>query len=233
MILRNVFLFTAVFLLVAGSFAGSGENDEVLLKTCFPKEETTARKWEECKDEDCGLREEIIEEKTPIVEKGQRYAFLGGSELGVIWGATNYRVIGEDRVRFLLYIETTVTTKTRYYDDGYTLVPAGVIRSAFFSSFGEYRGAADSIVYRAEKRTGRHDESIGGTGEIQMVDLHCSAQKVKFYDGHTLYYRTIEGRSKDGTCVELLWEKPRTPLSWNNASSMTLGILTKYYCKKK
>ncbi len=227
-----VLLCMAATLLLTAASVRSAEKDELLLKTCFPKEEPTARKWEECKDEDCGLQEEISVEKTPTVEKGQRYKFLGGSDFGVIWGATDYRVIGEDRLRFLLFVVTTITTK-KHYNGGFTFMPARVIQTAFYSSFGEYRGFAVGTSYTVEKKVGKREEVLGGEGEILMVDLHCSARKMKIYDNTTLYYRTIEDKSKENTCVELLWEKPRTPLQWYPATSITMDILANYYCKKK
>lgn len=232
--LKNIFRYSLLLLAMSASTAGAGEKDEVLLKTCFPREEFTVRKWEDCADEDCGLRDEPLpEEKAPTVEKGQQYLFLGGTDLGVLWGATEHRVIGEDRVRFLLYIMTTVTTKTHHYESGGALVPVQVIRKAFYSSFGERRGTTVAVAYDRSGRSGRHEEIMGGEGEIQMVDLHCSARKIKIYDSTTMYYRTIADTAADSSCVELLWEKPKTPLPWQNASAMTMDILTKHYCGKQ
>ncbi len=231
-ILMYISLSAVLALLVAGPGIGTAEEDEILYKTCFPKKETTAEKAEECKDEDCGLIVEATEEPVPLVVKSQKYSFLGATDHGVIWGSSTYRMIGDDRVRFLLYVVTPASTKVTSQDKGYVLIPESVIQTAFFSSFGEYRGSSVSVSYKAEKRAELHEEVSGGGGVLEMVDLHCSAKKLKIYDNHTLYYRTIEGLSQKSLCVELLWEKPKAPLRWQPASSVMMDILTKYYCNK-
>ncbi len=214
--------------------AAAPKSDEVLYKTCFPKKiDEPPAAVEDCKDEDCGLVIEAKEEPAPIVEKTQKYSFLGATELGSIWGATTYRAIGDDRVRFLVYIQSPATTKVNYRERGYTLIPERVIETAFFSSFGEYQGSAVSVSYRVERARERSEETVGGEGIFEMIDLHCSARKLKIYDNHTMYYRTIETRSPERQCVELLWEKPKVPLMWQASSSLTMDILTNYYCSRR
>jgi len=211
--------------------AAPAEKPELLYKTCFPPQEITPKRFDECKNEDCGLADEAAEESAPLVVKGQRYKFLGATDHGMIWGANTYRVIGEDRVRFLLYVVEPVSTKVTEQDTGYALIPEQIIQTVFFSSFGAYRGSAVSVSYRVEKSTEQKETVTGGEGALEMVDLHCSAQKLKIYDNRTLFYRTVEGGLPGGQCVEMLWEKPRKPLQWKPASSLTMDILRGYYCK--
>jgi hypothetical protein len=111
------------------------------------------------------------------------------------------------------------------------LIPERVIRTAFFSSFGEYRGSSVSVSYKVGKKVERQEEVDAEKGVLEMVDLHCLAKKLKIYDNHTIYYRTIDDRSCEGSCVELLWEKPKAPLRWQPVSSLMMDILTRYYCK--
>lgn len=229
-ITKRLLITSALIVLSAASALASADADEVLYKTCLPKKEFTVKETEECKDEDCGLVVQEEVEPAPRVEKTQRYRFLGATDHGMIWGANTYRVIGDDRVRFLLYVVTPAVTKVTYQDKGYALIPERVIRTAFFSSFGEYRGSSVSVSYKTEKRVERQEEFDAEKGVLEMVDLHCSAKKLKIYDNHTLYYRTFEDRSYEGTCVELLWEKPKIPLRWQPASSIMMDILTSYYC---
>jgi hypothetical protein len=232
-ILRSLFLSIAVCLSVVQSTIALAGVNELIYKICFPKSETTASKTEDWKGEDRGLKDDAKEQPAPTVEKGQNYTFLGATDYGVLWGASNYRVIGNDRVRFLLYVVPTTTTKVTYYDRGYTLVPYNVIQTAFFSSFDEYKGSSVSVSYTVTKKTERKEEVSDSSGVLQMVDLHCSAKKMKIYDNHTLYYRMAEPQSKESLCVELLWEKPEAPLSWQPVSSLTMDILTGFYCEGK
>ncbi len=228
------FLFAAAFFLVlTGSASGQVRQTELLYRVCFPKEAAVPRQGEECKDEDCGLQEETAGQPDPTVEKSQRYTFLGATDLGELWGSDNYQVIGDGRVRFLLYVRPAVAVKTISPDRGYNVIPETVIQTAFFSSFHEYQGSTVSVTYQVRKETGQKREETGGNPLLQMVDLHCEAGKLKIYDNHTLYYRASEGRIGQRHCIELLWEKPQAPLRWQPASSLTVHLLTEAYCRKK
>ncbi len=228
---KNLLITIALIVLLVVSASVSADADEILYKTCFPQKSPAVKEAEECKDEDCGLAVNAEEEVAPRIEKAQTYKFLGATDHGIIWGANTYRVLGEERVRFLLYVVTPAVTKVTYQDKGYALIPERVIRTAFFSSFGEYRGSSVSVSYKVEKKVERQEEADAEKGVLEMVDLHCSAKKLKIYDNHTLYYRTINDPSNEGSCVELLWEKPKTPLRWQPVSSLMMDILTRYYCK--
>jgi hypothetical protein len=232
-ILKSSLLIAAMFLLASRPGAGAAEKDELLYKVCFPKGEATAKKDEASKGGARGLKDDAKEQPAPTVEKGQNYTFLGATDYGVLWGASNYRVIGDDRVRFLLFVVPTASTKVTYYDRDYSLVPYNMIQTAFFSSFGEYKGSSVSVSYKVTKKVERKEEVNDSSGVLQMVDLHCSAKEMKIYDNHTLYYRMAEPQSKESLCVELLWEKPEAPLPWQPVSSLTTDILTGFYCKGK
>jgi hypothetical protein len=239
-ILKGVLLILSISLLVARPNIGIAEKSELLNTICFPKDETTPQKDESCKDEDCGLTDVINEPPTPTAAKRHHYTLLGATDYGMMWGPNNYRVIGDGRVRVLLYVIPSVTTKVTYYDKGNTSIPYRVIQSTFFSSYDKYESSSISVsssvsvsYAKVKKEVERKKEVIGGKGVLQMVDLHCSARKIKIYDNNTLYYRIAERQSKENLCVELLWEKPEAPLEWQPASSLTMDILTGYYCKVK
>lgn len=230
--LRHLRLITMVFFLAAPSAAGTAEPTDLIYKICFPASDTDHWKSEECKDEDCGLYEAIYEEQSPTVLKGQRYTLLGATDYGIIWGAENKKAIGEDRVRFLLYVKPAATRKVNYSEMKYRILPDRIIQTAFFSAFGSYQGSAVSVSYNVEKKVERHEEVCdNGPGVLEVIDLHCKARKMKIYDNHTIFYRTVESQSQPGQCVELLWEKPHKPLRWHPASPMTMDILVDFYCR--
>src|SRR3990172_5607645 len=88
-ILKSLLLGMAAVLLVARPNSGMAEKNELLYKICFPKAETTPEKVEECKDEDCGLIEEVKEQPAPTIEKSQNYTLLGATDYGMMWGSNN------------------------------------------------------------------------------------------------------------------------------------------------
>ncbi len=202
--------------------------DELLYKICVPKADPTIRKYEECKDEDCGLTDEVKKEPpAPTLEKDLKYTFLGATDYGMMWGSDNYHLIGEDRVRALLYIIPTAVTKTIYSDKE---APAeSTFREAFFSTFDR---CEPSDPPGAKRRIVVKKETSGGSPVLQMIDLHCKARKMKIYDNNTLYYRMAAGQPRGHECVELLWEKPNAILPWQPVSSLTMDLLTDFYCKK-
>jgi len=233
-ILKSLLLDMAVVFLVAMPNSGTAETSELLYKICFPKAETTPEKVEECKDEDCGLTEEVKEQPAPTIEKSQNYTLLGATDYGMMWGSNNYRVIGDERVRVLLYVIPTDIAKSSNTEN--TSIPYRVIQTVFFSSFAQYESSSASVSPKVKKGVEQkvdQKKEIGGSAVLQMVDLHCTAKKIKIYDNNTLYYRMVERQSKGSQCVELLWEKPRAPLQWQPVSSMTTGILADFYCKAR
>lgn len=234
-------LVPAVLLLLTAP--GSAEPDELVYKICFPKTDTAIKKFEECKNEDCGLEDPKPDYKEqPRIEKDLRYSFLGATDYGVLWASNNYRRIGPDRIRALLYVVPTITTKTIYLDKD--AVTDQEIERVFYSSYQEYRYSVGDSEYgyksgtvryetktRAKPRTVIKKEVSGGDPMLLMVDLHCSARKIKIYDNNTMYYRKDAGQSRKQDCVELLWEKPDEILPWQNVSSLTIELLTGFYCR--
>lgn len=229
--LKSVMIIFALLLLVIIPRFGIAAENEILYKICFPRSEAAITSNDECKDEDCGLQEEKREQAAPSVKKDLQYTLLGATDYGTIWGSNNFRIIGDDRVRALLYVIPTVTTKTTYYDAGYSSVPDQVIQTVFFSSFGEYAVSSVTMSYNVRKKVGQRKEISGGEGVLQMIDLHCSARKMKRYENTTLFYRMSPQQDNKDQCVELLWEKPQGILPWQPTSSLTMDLLTGFYCK--
>ena len=226
-------MMAAVAALLAASLFLPGEaaaESERLYTICFPLTEPKIMKAEECRNEECGLVEEA-EAARPLAGSPPRYVFLGATDHGFLWGANYIRTIGTDRVRFLLYVIAPLTSSVSREDTGYRQVSERVIRNEFFASFVEYREPRPAANRMQQRRMVRKEVVTGSTGDFQMVDLHSAARKMKVYDNQTLFYRKVESRMPEVQCAELLWEKPKDPLVWNAASSMTMDILTGRYCR--
>lgn len=232
-LLRKTILLMVVSLtVVAGPSPGAEKSNELIFKICFPVDSGKPQLVKECTDEDCGLEEEPMASTAPTIRKNQKFSFLGATDYGAIWGSGQYRVIGDDRIRFLLYVIPGSAAKESDFYATYTLIPDRVIQTVFFSSYNEYLGQAVSMSFRAVPETEEQKKTGIDTGALQMVDLHCSAKKMKLYDNHSIYFRAAEPQSKDNDgCVELVWEKPETPLQWQPVSSMTMNILSDFYCR--
>jgi hypothetical protein len=209
-----------------------GSENEVLYKICFSEPPPVSEKSTECMDEDCGLQDEWSPDPPPSVKKTQNYTVLGATDLGMIWGADNYRPIGDQRVRALLYVIPSITAKTAVYEKQ-VLVPEAAVQSLFFSLFGQLTGTSTTMVYKVRTQTVEKKEITGGDPLLLMVDLHCTARKLKIYDNHSLFYRMSEQQQGEQHCVELVWEKPSNPLPWQPASSLTIDILAGFYCNHR
>lgn len=226
-----VIMLGCVSLAAAGPAAGAGTPPEQVYTICFPPARTTATKAEECRNEDCGLADEPAaqdpEEEQPV------YRFLGATDHGVLWASDHVRSIGPDRFRFLLYVQSPVTRKAVALERRADVITDQVIRTTFYSTYGSYETVVASTTYRTVRTLERTENVSGGGGTLQMIDLHCTARKMKIYDNHTLFYRPIEDPSRNGQCLELLWEKPVKPLAWQPASALTMDILVDRYCGGK
>lgn len=227
---NKLFVGVTLFFAAMHGFALAAET-ELVYKICFPAGEAADRNAEDCKDEDCGLMDVVDDRPTGEVKKNQTYTFLGVTDYGAMWGANNQRIIGDGRVRFLMYVKPVPTRQTAHQEKKFSVVPTAVIHTAFFSSFGQYKGSSISVQYNVKKNEQEAEEVRSGPGALEMLDLHCSARKVKIYNNQTLYYRRSDDQSQDSQCLELLWEKPRVPLPWQPLSPLTMDILADFYCK--
>ncbi len=227
--LRILAAVLAALLGIASRGAAAGEN-KVLFNKCFPKENPASVLVQECKGEDCGLQDEVSDRTIPIVQKKFDYVFLGATDIGEIWGSKEHEKIDNERIRALLYLVPVVSTKVTYYDQGGAVMPYKVIKQAFFSAYDPYTIQA---AYTPGRKAVQKRETSGGIPALQMIDLHCSAKKIKMYDNSTLYYKPSERAVKDSQCVDMIWEKPADPPQWQPMSSMTMDILIGHYCPKK
>jgi hypothetical protein len=232
-VLAKLLLLFPVLLSAAASASAAGAPAEPIYTLCFPPATGVATKAEECKDEDCGLADEPA---APVEEKEGNlpdYRFLGATDHGVMWGTNHVDAIGPDRVRFLLYVESPVTRTASEVVRSSSMISGQMIRTVFYSTYGEYETASVSVTYRSMRTMTRTETVSGGEGALQMIDLHCTARKIKIYDNHTLFYRPVADPTRKEQCVDLLWEKPAKPLAWQPASPLTMDILTERYCSGK